>query len=103
MGVYMRGALPKRYLLYIFFLIYNKKMQPISLFEVLKQVISSWQVLFITLALLLFLKIFFSAARKYRRTKSKPKPRIKTKSPKTKAEKKEENLINDDGLGLEED
>ncbi|MCL1959626.1 MAG: hypothetical protein FWF68_08510 [Spirochaetes bacterium] len=58
------------------------KMYPGGLFALIKDVISSWQVIAVTLAMLLFLKIVFYVSASYRRPikikklipKKKPKP-----------------------------
>ncbi|MCL2804978.1 MAG: hypothetical protein FWD26_03465 [Treponema sp.] len=79
-------------------------MQTLSIFELLKQVITSWQVIAITVALILFLNIVFYVARRYHRPMSMPKISFKGKKGK-KAEKaapQEEIVTHDDDLGLEE-
>jgi len=81
-------------------------MHPINLFELLKQVITSWQVIAVTIALLIFLKIVFNTASSYRRPKAAKKLSIKKKSkPKETVvienEGAEDSIPNDD-LGLEE-
>ena len=74
--------------------------------ELLKQVISSWQVIFITIALILFLQIVFYAARSYHRPREK---KIKVKIKKSKPEpaqgpeEAESGSNSNDELGLEED
>jgi|GEM_PF-2051373 len=81
----------------------NKKMESLTLFELIKQVVTSWQVIVITIVLVLFLKLIFSVARGQRRSLKIQKLGPKKK---TKAEKKEEVpekiTSDDDDLGLEE-
>ena len=74
--------------------------------ELLKEVISSWQVIAITIALILYLNIVFYVSRAYHRPRVKLSERIKFKK-KAKAEapagdvEEAESDSNDD-LGLEE-
>ena len=77
-----------------------------STVELLKQVISSWQVIAVTIALVLYMQIVFYAARSYHRPKVK-KVKIKTKKIKPEAEagpeEAEGGSSSNDELGLEED
>jgi hypothetical protein len=84
------------------------KMYPGGLFSLIKEVISSWEVIAVTLALLLFLKIVFYASASYRRPikikkisfkKKKSKPESEAVNPE---ESQDEDSSNDE-LGLKED
>ena len=82
----------------------NKEMQSLTLFELVKQVVTSWQVIAITIAIILFLNIVFYVARGNRGSIKIQKLGPKKKP---KAEKKTEvkELItsdDDDNLGLDE-
>jgi len=82
------------------------KMDTLNLFELLKQVISSWQVIVITIALVLYLNIVFYVSRKHHRPRAIHKLSVKKK--KSKPEETEtfedENISSDDDeLGLEEE
>jgi len=75
--------------------------------ELLIEVITSWQVIGITIALLLFLKVVFNAAKAYRRPKTKAagKMKFKFRKPKSNAGDSAEIIHEDNGkdeLGLEE-
>ena len=72
--------------------------------ELLKQVISSWQVIVITIAIILYLQIVFYAARSYHRPRIK-KIKIKRMKPEPAAgpEEIEDGHDSNDDLGLEED
>ncbi|MCL2209543.1 MAG: hypothetical protein FWC19_06620 [Treponema sp.] len=77
--------------------------------ELLVEVITSWQVIGITIALLLFLKIVFNAAKAYRRPKMKLAGKIKLRLKKSKSNASlgdgAEIIHEEDGkdeLGLEE-
>jgi len=73
------------------------KMQPISVFEVLGEVLTSWQVIAATIAIILFLNIVFSVARSYRRPKSIREKFAKiAKARKAKSVEKEEIIIESD-------
>jgi len=82
------------------------KMYPGGIYALIKDVISSWEVIVVTLALLLFLKIVFYVSSSYRKP-IKIKKIIKKKKPEPAAVNPEE--IHDDSgdssnneLGLEE-
>ncbi|MCL2186987.1 MAG: hypothetical protein FWB86_14235 [Treponema sp.] len=79
-------------------------MQSSALFELIKQVVTSWQVIAVTVAVILFLNLIFSITRGRRNSFKiqKMTPKKKTKENK-KAESTE--IItteDDDDLGLEE-
>jgi len=61
-------------------------MYPGGLIALIKDVILSWQVLAVTLALLLFLKIVFYFSASYRRPIAIKKPNFKKKKPKNEGE-----------------
>ena len=44
-----------------------KKMQSLTVFELIKQVFSSWQVIAVTIAVILYLNLVFYVARKHHR------------------------------------
>ena len=82
-------------------------MQSISMFEVLKQVISSWQVIAVTVVIILYLNLVFFVSRKRHNFNKIHKISIKRKKSKT-AEQTEgpeeiqtSGSVNDE-LGLEE-
>ncbi|MDR2543239.1 MAG: hypothetical protein LBC80_07310 [Treponema sp.] len=79
-------------------------MEPISLFSLIKQVITSWQVIFITIAVLLFISAVQHVSRSYHRPKVVREKKIKIKKVKEKktSAKTEKESDNDD-LGLEEE
>ena len=76
-------------------------MQPVRVFEILGQVLTSWQVLATTIVLILFLNIVFYVARSYRRPKSLREKKIKFKASK-KAPAEAAISSEKDDLGLEE-
>ena len=77
------------------------------MFEVIKQVLLSWQVIAVTVGLILFLQIVFYFARRYHRPISMPKIKIKKRiKAEKKAEVQEDDTIitnDNDDLGLQED
>jgi len=80
-------------------------MQPI--YEIIKQVLTSWQVIAVTLAILFFISIVNYVTRSYRRPRAPKKPKMKFKKEApvaAPAEDPEDNIIDDsnDDLGLEE-
>ena len=80
-------------------------MNSISLFDLLKQVITSWQIIFITIALIIYLALVFYVARLYHRnsfrhiSKSKKSRKVKKHS----AEPVQVSGDEEDSLGLEEE
>jgi len=83
-------------------------MQPDNLFEVLKQVITSWQTIGAAVVIFLFLKIVSHVSKSYHKPRSIKikKPNIfKKKEPAAAPENLEELPVSDsnDELGLEED
>jgi len=58
------------------------KMQSLTVLELLKQVVLSWQVIVITIAIVLYLQIVFYVARKRRGPKKTSKISMKQKKPK---------------------
>jgi hypothetical protein len=83
------------------------KMYPGGLFSLIKDVISSWEVLAVTLAMFLFLKIIFYVSASYRRP-IKIKKLIPKKKPKTEPAANPDEIHEEGGgsanqeLGLEE-
>jgi len=82
-------------------------MQSLTVFEILKQVITSWQVIVITIALVFFLKLVFYVSRRYHRPLSIKKISFTRKKKKTveQSEGPEEVISgssDNDDLGLEE-
>jgi len=85
-------------------------MQSLTLIELLKQVITSWQVIAITVALLLYLNLVFYVSRSHNRPKKISKISVKKSSPKPAEHDDEVEVTNDkkadntnDELGLEEE
>lgn len=82
------------------------KMDTLSLFELLKQVVTSWQVIAVTIALLVYLNIVFYVSKAHHRPRAISKISIKRKKPKPEAQEGPEEAptgSNDnDELGLEE-
>jgi len=84
------------------------KMQSLTILELLKQVVLSWQVIVITIAIVLYLQIVFYAARKRRGPKKISKISMKPAKPKAEkpAENPEEASVgknSNDELGLDEE
>jgi len=80
-------------------------MESVSVFELIKQVLSSWQVIAVTIALILYLKIVFYAARSYHRPRVLKKINFRRKKSKPEAAVLDESLPDsnpNDELGLEE-
>ena len=79
-----------------------------TLIDILKQVVTSWQVIVITVVIILYLNLVFFISRKYRRPNTVP--RLSLKSNKPKPEKTAE-IVTETGsgknsneeLGLEEE
>ena len=78
--------------------------QPIRLFDLLKQVISSWQVIFITVAIIIYLSLVFYVARLYhnRSFRSLSKPKKARRSKKAAPEQVQVATDDEENLGLEE-
>ena len=77
-------------------------MQPVKVFDVLGEVLSSWQVIVAAIALILFFNIVFHVARSYRRPRVKRERKIRVKAAKQASEEVVIQSENDD-LGLEEE
>jgi len=77
-----------------------------EVFSLLKEVITSWQVIVATVVIILYLNIVFYASRAYRRPRLGFKDKISSRIKKYRSGKKSENLeasLNKkDELGLEE-
>jgi hypothetical protein len=73
-----------------------------EVFALLSEVISSWQVIAITVALVLYLNIVFYVARAYHRPRRKLSERIKFKRKSKPAAGEEAVTGSSDELGLEE-
>jgi len=80
-------------------------MFPGGIFELLKQVISSWQVIAVALVFILYVFIVNYTARRYHRPRAMKKISIKKPKPKPaeKPEKKSSPSKHKDDLGLEEE
>jgi len=78
-------------------------MFPGGIFELLKQVISSWQVIAVTLGFILYVFIVNYTARRYHRPRVAKKIIIKKPKPASKPEKKPSAAKSNDDLGLEEE
>jgi hypothetical protein len=81
------------------------------MFEVIKQVLTSWQVIVVTLVILLYINLVSYVSRRYHRPRTFKKIKIdifKKKPPKTAAAASNQDDMlsgsddDDDGLGLEE-
>ncbi|MCL2214627.1 MAG: hypothetical protein FWC06_05385 [Treponema sp.] len=83
-------------------------MQPVNIFETLKQVITSWQVIAITLLMLLYIHIVSNASKSYRRPRTSKKvkaPNKKQVTPESTDSGPEEVVSSENSneeLGLEE-
>ena len=80
-------------------------MYPGGIIALLKEVITSWQVIAVTIAIILYLQIVFYAAKSYHRPRVK-KIRLKRSKPEPAAagpEETEAGVDSNEELGLEED
>ena len=81
-------------------------MHPINLFELFKQVVLSWQVIFITLAILIYLSIVFHISKKYHKPRVKKAKAVKKKQAPAAVPAESDDLPihedSNDELGLEE-
>jgi hypothetical protein len=73
-----------------------------GIFKLLIRVVSSWQVIAITIALLLYLNIVFYVSRSYHRPREKKVRVKKKKAEEIPAATTEEGASSNDELGLEE-
>ncbi|MDR0502246.1 MAG: hypothetical protein LBH16_02880 [Treponema sp.] len=73
----------------------------VEIIEMLKQVITSWQVIAVTIGIILYLNIVFYTARSYHRPKVK-KEKVKKQKPEPEAVPEEIESDSNDELGLEE-
>jgi len=82
------------------------KMHPINLFELLKQVVMSWQVIAITIVLLIYIFIVLHISKNYHKPRVKKAKVKKAKAqPAAKSENEDDLPIHEDSndeLGLEE-
>lgn len=72
-------------------------MQSLPIIELLKQVVTSWQVIAVTIAMVLYLQLVFLASRKRKNTKKIHK--LSEKSSKAKKEKPTEGIPEAAGVG----
>jgi hypothetical protein len=83
-------------------------MQQLTIFELLQQVLTSWQVIAVTIALVLYIKIVSYVSKRHHRPRALKfnKPNIlKRKEPKAAAKENEDDISDSDSndeLGLEE-
>jgi len=84
-----------------------RKVQPLSVFEVLKQVITSWQVIAVTVAIVIFLHIVFYVSRRSLRPTKIHKLSFRKKKPAAEPAQGPEEVIagssDNEELGLEEE
>ncbi|MCL2808460.1 MAG: hypothetical protein FWD24_00180 [Treponema sp.] len=83
-------------------------MESLTVFDIIKQVLSSWQVIVITIVILLYIKIINHVSRRYHRPRAMKKIKIGIfkKKDKTTASTDSEDILpgssSNDDLGLEE-
>ena len=77
-------------------------MFPGGIFELLKQVVTSWQVIVVTVVFILYVFIVNYTARSYHRPRTVKKIAFKAKAKKPKPSKEASSSNSNDELGLEE-
>jgi hypothetical protein len=73
-----------------------------EVFQLISQVLKSWQVIFVTIVLILFLKLVFNAAKAYRSPRPKKLTVKKKKEAPVAAPVESSEVSDNDELGLEE-